>query len=340
MVGTSGRSRGLGPRGVRRSFRGLLGSAVFAGVWLVSCGGSPPGAPELDGVVGPSADELDGVVHLVELRSRPDYRIVAHDLATGTSEPVFVVPELGAISSLAVDDDGTLALGYTRDYTTGTSGVYLLDPGDGSGGVEAVPRLLVEERFGVTIADLEFDGPRLWATFEDADGSAVVAIDLDDGTVVRRIEDAAGPAPGGDWVAFWRLDGQGARRSIGLLDVGSGVSSTVEVLGGVYDLGHLVADPTLGRLHFTALVPAGASGIEIGDPAEAHGSHDGPSQWLSVDLGTGAVDHLAHHEPLRVRDAVLIGPGQVLATTVDGLVVVAEPPRILVEVGHFGPMAG
>ena len=286
---------------------------------------------------GPGDGPGRGVVYLVELGSRPNYRLVEHDLATGNSTPIFVVPETGVIWSVARSSDHrALVLAYTSDYTVPGTGLYVLDLGQarrlGPGGDELLEPLLAEQPSGLFQGvDVGPDGTTVWASLDEEGAMSVVGVDVATGDVVHRIDSAVEPAAGPGWVAYLIVEPDQSRRSIGLLDLATGSTSTIDVLDGRYDLGNLLASEVDDRLLLTAFVPRDEPIIQLGEPAGAHGDHDGPAQWLAVDLGNGEIELLVNHEPMPVRSAVLLENGEVAEITDAGLVIVGEPPETIVE---------
>ncbi len=328
----------LGDRGAagRLALRLVVGLLCVAAVVtltvrppsLLTGRGEVESTPVVSVAPGTGEGPARGTIRVVEVGSRPDYRVVALDLGTGRVDPIFVVPERGVISSIATTPDGsTLVLGYAVDYDTAGTGLYLLDLGGAgetpAGGDDLVP--LLPERRGVTFTDLTVspDGATVWAT-RSAERVEVVAVDLATGALGARIEGAAEPAVGAGWLAYLVVDDDGARRGIAVLDEASGATATIEVLDGRHDLAHLVADPDRDRLLVAALEPSDEPSIQIGEPAGAHGSHEGPARWLTVEVATGEVWRLADHEPIAGRDATLLAGGGVAVSTADGVVVIAD----------------
>lgn len=321
-----------------------VGLVCLVSVWLLA-GSSvrdllDPPSNELadlpiDGSGRAGTDESEPIF-MVEVASRPDYRLAAFDPTSTATTPVFVVPEFGVISSVGLSPDRSqLALAYTRDYTVPGSGIYLLDATTRADRVsgELDLREVTPEQPSGSFDTVRFapDGATLWATLEEAHGSAVVAVDLLTGKVNKVIDNAVEPAPGDGWIAYLTLDPDGSRRSIGLLDLTTGTATTIPVLEGGYDLGNLLADTEQDRLVFTALLPSEETGIQVGDPALAHGSHEGPAQWLTLDLASNQVRRLLEHEPMTVRDATMLASGEVAASTADGLIFVSDPPHLIVD---------
>ncbi|MEL6983593.1 MAG: hypothetical protein AAFO29_14295, partial [Actinomycetota bacterium] len=189
---------------------------------------SDDGLPDDVAGLGPPAGASRGPVYLVEIASRPDYRLIEHDLDTGTVVPRFVVPETGVVYSMAPSPDGdSLVLAYSDDYTVPGTGLYRLPPIDGDPPVEPgddqlLP--LVPEEPEVFFDDLGFgpDPDVVWASREEGGASSVVSIDLASGEVVHRIDDAVEPAVGADLVAFLVVEDDQSRRSIGLFDPAAG----------------------------------------------------------------------------------------------------------------------
>ncbi len=309
----------------------LVAGIVIGGlVFLVGRGGGdgdlpPVGEPGFGGEIGGVA----GPLHVVEIGGDTDYRIVEIDPGDGGVDPVFEVPILGVVSGMTVSADGSrLALSYTTDYNRIGNGIYLYDLEAGG-----EPDVIVPEAETARYDELTFgpSGETLWVRRTDLEGQAVVELSVADGSVLSTILDGAEPASGGEWLAYLSVDAIGARRSVGLVDLATGERSEIEVLGGRYDLDHLLADPARRRVLVAALLPEGESGIRLGEPAGAHGAHDGPAQWLAVDVDTGEVTRLLEHEPLTIWDASLRADGSVVFTTKDGLMVAGETLEPLVE---------
>lgn len=334
---------------VRRAAAGL---ACFLFAWLVSFGCSSDQLPEVASGDDSAPSDPD-VLYVVEVQARPDYRLVAYDPVAATTTPVFVIPEFGALASFGVDRAGEqLVLSYTEDYRETGTGLYLLDLAQGGAGAdgrapfEAVTddgdlTELVGRRTDVVYDDVAFDAKAgtVWATLEVPDRTSVVGIDVGSGEIVQSIDGAVEPAVGDGWVAYLLVESDDARRTIGVVDIESGEATTFGVLDAQFDLGHLVADPDRNRLLFTALYPEGESTIQIGMPAEAHGAHDGPSQWLTLDLDSGEVFQLVEHEPMAVRDATVLSNGQLAASGIDGVVVVDDPVEPLIESRYITELA-
>lgn len=306
--------------------RAGVASAVAVSGALVGFGCSSGSVPvdqaDTNGLTG---TEAGGPIYYVEVRSRPDYRLYTLDPGDGSSEAVFEVAELGAISSLAVAPDGErLALAYTTDYTVAGNGLYTLAvPGSGSGPAdESALEPLAPELDAEFFDDLAFspDGATVWASIGQNNQSRLTAIDVASGQTSTVIENAVAPAPGTGWLAYLPIEADGSRRSIAVLDLATDETRRYPVLDGQYDLGHLLADEARGRLWFTALIPVGEPLISFGEPAGAHGSHDGPSQWLVLDLETGAISGLVDQQLSNVRDSALLADGVLVESNPDGLV--------------------
>lgn len=139
----------------------------------------------------------------------------------------------------------------------------------------------------------ESDPGTIWATLDQGVTSSVVGIDLESGEFLHEFAEAIEPAVGPGWVAYLNLEPDESRRSISFFDLAKETTSVIEVLDGRYDLGNLLFDEQHNRLLFTALVPEDEKIIQIGEPAGAHGSHDGPAQLLAVDLATAEVVSLS-----------------------------------------------
>ncbi|MEL7156296.1 MAG: hypothetical protein AAFN30_06830 [Actinomycetota bacterium] len=288
-----------------------------------------------------------GPIFYVEVRSRPDYRLYTLDPETGSSSPVFEVAELGAISSVAATPDGRrLALAYTTDYTVAGNGLYTLAVPEGDGPVdESALEPLTAELDAEFYDDLAIspDGSTLWASVGQNNQSRLAAIDIASGATTTVVDNAVAPAPGGDWVAYLPIEADGARRSVAVLDLTTDETRVYPILDGRYDLGHLLADEQRGRLWFTALIPVGEPLITFGEPAGAHGSHDGPSQWLVLDLETGAVSGLVDQQLSNVRDSVLRSDGALVESNPDGLVLPFDGPepvlasRVVTEIASTPP---
>ncbi|MGI9615662.1 MAG: hypothetical protein ACR2QO_22305 [Acidimicrobiales bacterium] len=332
--------------------RASAGLACFLFAWLVGFGCSSDELPE----VVSSDDSTPGnpdVLFLVEVQARPDYRLVAYDPVAATTTPVFVIPEFGALASFGADRAGErLVLSYTEDYRETGTGLYVLDlaregaEGGKDATIEAITddgdlTELVARQSDIVYDDVQFDAEAgtVWATLEVPDQTSVVGIDVDSGEIVRTIDDAVEPAVGDGWVAFLAIESDDARRTVGVVDTESGEVTSFAVLDAQFDLGHLVADPDRNRVLFTALYPEDEPTIQIGRPAEAHGAHDGPSQWLTLDLESGEVFQLVEHEPMAVRDATMLSNGQLAASGIDGVVVVDEPVEPLIESRYITELA-
>ncbi|MEM9894411.1 MAG: hypothetical protein AAF962_26445 [Actinomycetota bacterium] len=309
---------------MRRMVMAVAALAVGAVALVVSVSGTGPLArlPTDEGARG--AGGGPGTVYFVELGRPPDYRLVASDRDGAESELVFAIPEGAAVFDVVADPDGTtLALSYTEDTEDPGSGLYLLDIEDPDG---ASPIPVGSEESGVFHEFLTFapDGSTLWGARTDGVTSSVFALDLTTGELTVDVPGATAPAVLDDGVAMLRTASDGSRRSILLADHDGTVLEELSILDGRYDLGHLLADTERGRLLFTALIPPGEEGIGIGRPAGAHGPHDGPAQWLSLDLGDREVRRLLEHDPMGVRDATLLPDGELMATTTAGLVRIGD----------------
>lgn len=332
--------------------RAAAGLVCFLFAWLVSFGCSSDQLPEAVSGEESAADD-PGVLFVVEVQARPDYRLVAYDPVSAATTPLFVIPEVGALASFGADRAGEqLVLSYTDDYRETGTGLYLLDlapGGTGSDGYTAIEAVtddgdlneLVARQTDVVYDDVQFGAKAgtVWATLEVADQTSVVGIDIESGEVVETIDGAVEPAVGDGWVAYLLVETDDARRTIGVVDTESGETTTFSVLDEQFDLGHLVADPSRNRVLFTALYPEDEPTIQIGSPAEAHGAHDGPSQWLTLDLESGEVFQLVEHEPMAVRDAPVLSNGQLAASGIDGVVVVGDPVETLIESRYITELA-
>ena len=320
---------------------------VVAALALLTIGRSNGGLPDAVTGAGSTSPDAPGEVYLVEIAARPDYRLVHRNLDTGETTPLFIVPETGVITSVDHSPtDGSLAITYTTDFTTPGSGIYLLDTDGGQSepqaglGEEVLVPFVAEEpdRFFHDVA-FGLGGDVVWATEEGPAGLSVVGIERTTGAVVHRVEDAVAPATSENRVAYLVTEPDESRRSIGLLDTATGEMTVTPILDGRYDLGNLVAAADGQGLLFTALVPEDRSIIEFGDPAGAHGSHDGPAQWLHLDPESGDVTRLVDHSPLPVRDAALLPGGQVVALSDEGLVIIGDPIQLVVESRLLGAVA-
>ncbi|MEM9134619.1 MAG: hypothetical protein AAF962_15700 [Actinomycetota bacterium] len=309
--------------------RGTVAIAVAMAGMLVGFGCSSSGSlPDDLPTVDLDDGAVGGPIYYVEVRARPNYLLHRIDPASGTTAPLFEVPERGAISSVAASPTGDrLALAYTDEFGVPGNGLYLLDVtagGDGGGEVvgESALTLLAPELDAEFYDDLAYspDGSTVWASVGKNDESRLIAVDVDSGRPGTVIENAVAPAPGPGWLAYLPVEADGSRVSVAVLDEDSGETTVYSVLDGTYDLGHLLADVGRGRLWFTALIPNGQPMISFGEPAGAHGAHDGPSQWLSLDLETGQVSGLAETEPSNVRDSALWADGLLLESNPDGLI--------------------
>lgn len=141
---------------------------------------SDDGLPDDVAGLGPPAGASRGPVYLVEIASRPDYRLIEHDLDTGAVVPRFVVPETGVVYSMAPSPDGdSLVLAYSDNFTVPGTGLYRLPPIDGDPPVEPgddqlLP--LVSEESDVFFDDLDFgpDPEVVWASRKVSEGSIIV----------------------------------------------------------------------------------------------------------------------------------------------------------------------
>lgn len=288
-------------------------------------------------------EAVGGPIYYVEVRSRPDYLLHRIDPASGTTAPVFEVSERGAISSVAASPLGDeIAMAYTTDFAIPGNGLYTLEVPEGDDLLEE-PALtpLAPELDAEFYDDLVYtpDGATVWASVGKNDLSSLVAVDVASGEIDTVIDDAVAPAPGSGWLAYLPIEADGSRLSVAVLDLATDETTIYPVLDGAYDLGHLLADEGRDRLWFTALIPPGEPLISFGEPAGAHGSHDGPSQWLSLDLATGQVSGLAETEPSSVRDSALWADGLLLESNPDGLVLPfgggtepVVPSRVITEI--------
>lgn len=306
--------------------RGTVAVAVAMAGMLVGFGCSsgsslPDDLPEvaLDG------DTAGGPIYYVEVRARPNYLLHRIDPVSGTTSPLFEVPERGAISSVAVAPGGDrLTLAYTTDFGIPGNGLYTLEVSGEADelATESALTPLAAELDAEFFDDLVYspDASTVWASVGKNDESRLLAIDAETGALGAVIDDAVAAAPGSGWLAYLPVEADGSRVSVAVLDEETGETTVYPVLDGAYDLGHLLADESRNRLWFTALIPNGEPLISFGEPAGAHGAHDGPSQWLSLDLATGQVSGLAETEPSSVRDSALWADGLLLESNPDGLV--------------------
>ncbi len=322
-------------RSMTIGLRVVVGLACCLLVWLATFGRGQDGSGGLDdlaiGTPSPDGVEVDESVYLVEVRSRPDYRLIEYEPATGRTTPIFTVPEFGVISSIALSPTGDqVALAYTRNYQQPGNGIYLIDLIENEGQLIDDDRVLdrvVAEQSKTFYDDLVYspDGSTLWVSVKTDDELAVLAVDLTTGSTVQTIVDAVDPAVDDDQLVYLVVEPDESRRSIGVVDLATGATSTVDVLDRQFDLGNLLLRSDGEQVLLTALVPPDQPTIQIGEPAEAHGSHEGPAQWLTVDLDTGRARRLIEHEPLTVRDAVLVSSGELVISTADGLVFMSDP---------------
>ncbi len=335
---------------MRWVLRVVVGGVVVAAVVLVTLNFARSNdlLPDSVSDQGPAPGAARGSVYLVEIASRPDYRLVARDLDTGEDVPLFIVPETGVIYSVAPSPEGeSLVMAYSADYNVPGTGLYRLPLADAADTVrlgaqsDEVLIPLVEERPDFLFEDVAFgsDPGTIWATLDQGTTSSVVGIDLESGRFLHEFDDAIEPAVGPGWVAYLNLEPDESRRSISLFDLASEATSVIEVLDDRYDLGNLLIDEQHNRLLFTALVPEDEKIIQIGEPAGAHGSHDGPAQWLAIDLTTTEVNRLVDHEPLSFRDAAALDSGEVAAITSSGLIIVSDPVELVVESRVLGAVA-
>lgn len=273
--------------------------------------------------------------YLVLFGDSAGYRLVSSNLATGDEMAVHAFgPGTAAYDVTVNADRSTLALSYTANTANRGSGVYLIDLTQDDGRRQPMP--LAPEQPGVFHDDLHFspDGRTLWATMSSEASNSVVALSVETGEVMLEIESAVSPVTLDDGIAYLRVAADGSRRALVFADERNEKQTEITVLDGRYDLGHLLADRARNRLLFTALVPPGGSGIRLGEPAGAHGAHDGPSQWLVYDIDRGEVGRLLEHEPLGVRDASLLSDGTVLAATTAGLARIGDSIDLSAEGGR------
>ena len=311
-----------------------IGLCIVIGVGIVgfAWSGSPIRRLALDDQTSSNGDPDEA--YFVELGLPPNNQVlVTRDLTAETRTPLFGVPELSAVYSVAVSPDRDhLVLAYAQDYNTRSTGLYRLDLqsiGDELVADNSALQPLTAEVPEHFFSDLRFapDGTVLWATVEGPESSSVVGIDVATGDTIHEISSAVSPAPGDGWVAYLPLEEDDSRRAIDVLDLESETVETIDVLDGRYDLGNLIADLDRNRLLMTALIPPGEDGLQIGEPAGAHGAHDGPAQWLTIDVDGSEARRLLDHEPMGVRNATLLSNGDVLATTTSGVLWIGDDVR-------------
>jgi hypothetical protein len=258
------------------------------------------------------------VVYAVEQRSRPGYRILSFDPATGGVETVFTVPKDAIIYGIALRPDGkSLAVAYSPDFSINGSGLWTLDL-DTRRMSEVTPAM---KDVYLTDPAWSADSRSMLATRVDRTGQDdsldIAQVALADGGVDIIVNDGIAPTLVGGIMFYLTVDHNQARRSIGVLGR-SGESSTIVIGEGEFDLDHLLAGADPESLRFAVLDAGNSGGLALGQSAQAHGNHDIPSTWWDVStrhLPTGESSAEATKlEPIVVYDAVSTGTDIVYAT--------------------------
>lgn len=261
------------------------------------------------------------LIYAVEQRARPAYRIFSLDPSTGEVDTVFTVPDDAIIYGIALSPDrGTLAVGYTPDFTLEGNGIWTLDLASGTFDEQ------VEVTRGVHLVDLSWaaDGESLLATEVDRRGEetlAAVAIDTATNTIATRVDNAISPVDVAGEIHYLVVDEDKARRSIGVLGA-DGTSGVIDIADAALDLDHLTAS-TGSEVLRVAVLDLDDGGVTLGATADAHGSHDVPSSWVEISTEDHDDVHAAGFEPVIVYDAAAT-PDTIVYATKEGLSIATD----------------
>lgn len=311
---------------VTRVLQLLLALWIGFSVWLLGFrtdGGPGPVLPDtaqqfsLDLEVVATFDH--DVVYAVEQRARPAYRIFSLDPSTGSVDTVYTVPEDAIIYGIALSDDrGSLAVVYSPDFSKPGNGLWVLDleSGDFEQVSEVTPEIYLTE------PEWSPDGESVFATRIDRTGDSevldIASVSVDEGVVTSAVVDGIGPLSTEDGLYFLTVDGDKARRSVGLMTADGHVDE-LAVGDGALDLDHLVNGIDGVTLRVAGIEAEDNSVITVGEPAEAHGNHDVPSTWWEVVGNAGdEVSEPTGVDPIIVYDASSRS-GPIVYATLEGL---------------------
>ncbi len=261
------------------------------------------------------------VIYAVEQRARPNYRIFSFDPVTGDTQTIYTVPDDAIIYGIALNHERqTLAVSYSPDFALEGSGIWTLDVSSGQFD-EHLP--VAPGRY---LTDLAWSpgGNSVLATQidrRDAEETVrVVRVDAETAEVEPLVDDAINPIQVDDAVYYLTIDENNARRSIGLLL--DGEMTTLDVGNATYDLDHLLAgvDGTSVRVAVIDQEDVDTGGLSFGLPAAAHGNHDVPSSWWSIDTVLASEPTPLGLEPIIVYDAAANGEALIYATN-EGLAI-------------------
>ena len=260
------------------------------GVWLIDFSSDKQAAPVLpntDVQFSLDLEVIDTVDHdliyAVEQRARPYYRIFSLDPKSGEIQTVFTVPDGNAIIyGIALDPTGnTLAVSYTADFELGGSGIWTLDVK-----TQEMTEVLPVTN-GVFLTDISWapDGNSVLANHVDRRGAdeqlSIARISLSSASVSLLVADAINPIQIDETLYYLNVDESLARRSIGSIDP-TGAATTIAVDDGRHDLDHLLPGHGDVTLRVAILEATNDTGVTLGEPASAHGSHDVPSTWWAL----------------------------------------------------------
>lgn len=308
----------------------LVVVAVFFAVWLVAFADNEavPVLPDTTEQVSLDlrvAETLDhSIVYAVEQRARPMYRILAFDPASGTDETVFTVPEDAVIYGMTLAPDGErLAVSYAEDFHVDGNGIWILD-------LETLAfEELTSQESNVYLTELEWsvDGKQIYATHinqeSDEEELSIATVLVETGAVEVLVNGAITPAASADGLFYLTVDDQKARRAIGFVGE-AGTPSTISVLDGEKDLDHLIFDEAEQDVLLVAVLDdQEEEEVSIGAPAAAHGNHNIPSAWWSIDDVSFDAEP-TDFEPIIVYDATVSDSGAIVYATPEGLSIAGD----------------
>ncbi|MEM7801499.1 MAG: hypothetical protein AAF633_20050 [Chloroflexota bacterium] len=280
--------------------------------------------------------EVSGKLVLIDVRPYPNHRIIQHDLMAQQASSLFDVPENGWVHQINISEEQTtMAIAYSAPPMDETqppfdrSGIFIASLGEN--GLQSEPELLVGNA-----APSEFFFDPVWANGDqtlfyvryilsdpnDSSSSgpdvALFRYDLETERSTLIAQDGIWPrvSPDGEQLVYIQVDPGTLRRSIIVSDLDGKNGQVLISEEAFFDLDTPHFSEDGASIYFTAVPHSTSSqrawwevmlGVQI---AEAHTSHNIPSDWwrISVDGGTpekvtsflriishGSFDHSGKH---------------------------------------------
>lgn len=229
-----------------------------------------------------------GKIFILEYRGQPNYRILSFDTKSLALEEVVKIPKGTLVFSMIYhQSDNSLLLAYSENVDLDANGIYKVDLNQETPSIAK----LIPETPNVFYKDLAIsqqNNTLLWATMvvKTAQQKNYSVIQLNrEGQIVEQINDAINPVSVDETVFYLPLEEDYSRRKIVKNDINRNAIETFDVLAGQYDLddfliqGDEIVIATLNR------TPPTLSWLDLLIPkAQAHGNHNIPARWVSVDI--------------------------------------------------------